>query len=589
MSSPSDIVLHVQEEDTKGEPLSPSRSLSHSPSLSPNQSPTNKKQQQQQQERERYDNEQSLCSLTWCESDIEDTSLSLSLLRVGVMDLPDEILYDIFSFFSAKELCSLSLVSKRLYSLSLRPPLWKILLVRDFDAKFPRPMKYTDMVTKARLTHSTFSHPISPSLSLSSPPNDKQRKQISSPGRIGIAKSQSSSSLRDKEREEDDQGKGDNVEGREKENERENGKEKENEKERERERENDAVGIAIKERKEREEREGKSLKEEYERLFKYISGRRKRREVLKRSEERRERRNRQKKIFLSLWDGFHIRILTIILPLLLLLSTVFISLRLDKSSGISIETTLAPLFLALSLLSLAILSVAIVKRNSDFPLFEKVIHRDLGCIPFFQSEIVGESKTAILSALSLFLSLFLWLLFMLLRLDGQVTWHYSVVFIPIWFSFLLLLLSPCMNWRFTEEKFGSYLLLWLLLLLPLLIVCILLCVRLDGDNSLSASLILIPLFIVDSLYLALPLVTSTIAVISHLMNCTAISYTSGEVKNIVSLCCLSYIVFVPLTVFEALIALKDQGTDITYVAVFSPLIVWESFLFIGGLAIGLCS
>jgi hypothetical protein len=102
---------------------------------------------------------------------------------------------------------------------------------------------------------------------------------------------------------------------------------------------------------------------------------------------------------------------------------------------------------------------------------------------------------------------------------------------------------------------------------------------LDGGAT-SLEHVFIPFWIVEAAFLVVPLIAVIVVLVQFFIRCNKVRCSMREGRQIVSWCCVSYLVFGPLTVFQILLIVRSD-MDYKYATVFIPLLLWESILVAG--------
>ena len=123
-------------------------------------------------------------------------------------------------------------------------------------------------------------------------------------------------------------------------------------------------------------------------------------------------------------------------------------------------------------------------------------------------------------------------------------------------------------------------------LAPLLVVSVLVAIKLDGAQ-IPLQLVFIPFWVIDGLYLLVPLLACVIGLGSLVVRCRRLDLSGHDVRQLVTGFFISYIVFVPLTMFEILLVLRENDvSNYKFSTVFIPLFIWEALFVVFGFILG---
>jgi len=320
----------------------------------------------------------------------------------------------------------------------------------------------------------------------------------------------------------------------------------------------------------------------YARLYREVLEKRSIRRARVAEEAANRLKNRLRQDIRYHYDLFHGRILTLIVPLLVVLTTIFAALHLDGRALTSIDGVFAPIYALFGTLILAALSVCWVRYRGDEYVYKDAAESEYGCMPFSSNVVIRTNKRLRVLSLLLPVSLLLFTVFLNLRLADSIQWHYGLVFMPIWVIFALLidLLRPRLLEADQRRALVSF---WMFLLSPLLVFSVLVCLRLQG-TYMPLQYVFIPFWVVESIFTFLPFLASLAAFAHHLH---WIRWNDTDARHAVYACMFSVVLFLPLIVFQILLALQDEGASRSYATVFVPLLLWESMFMLAAITVSL--
>lgn len=292
-------------------------------------------------------------------------------------------------------------------------------------------------------------------------------------------------------------------------------------------------------------------------------------------EERAARQQRQKAWCECLYECFHLRVLTALVPFLVLLTSVFSLLALNERDGWGVGSAFAPLFTLLGLLGLGALSICCSRLCRDVWLCERLRSNHNGCLLSLVHDVLGDRvlPNALLCAALLSSSLFI--LFFCLRLGGAVDWSFAAVFAPVWLALVLLCALPCVTWsQGGADRAGYALSCWCLGVLPAVAFTALLSARLDGA-ALSPAEVAVPLLVVAGVLLAGALWMGAVLV-------------RREPRDAFNWCCAVWLACGPPGLSALLVALRGRGDPVSLTQALVPLFFWEALVVIAAFVYSLC-
>jgi Transmembrane Fragile-X-F protein len=295
----------------------------------------------------------------------------------------------------------------------------------------------------------------------------------------------------------------------------------------------------------------------------------------------------RKDCFQGVYGFFHLRCITACLPTLLLITTVLAMKAVEEPDDWSASQVMIPLFVALGLLTIGIVSVCCTKYRPYYWLFEGISEGYGGCLPRLSQHIVGERLLGNALMLIIFSLITTFFILFAVRLDGVITVSYGIVFIPLWLAFLGMCFAPCTGWYNEAERVQFALFVAVMILAPLLVFSILLVVRLDGDTGMKMQLVSIPFWVIYGFYLVVPLMvcicTGSQQLARKLCNYHCLGDCSySEFLHSVTVCFAAYVIFLPLALFQIFLTLRDNDqTSISATSAFVPMLVWQSLLCLG--------
>eukprot|EP00455_Lapot_gusevi_P040700 TRINITY_DN4630_c0_g1_i1.p1 TRINITY_DN4630_c0_g1~~TRINITY_DN4630_c0_g1_i1.p1 ORF type:complete len:438 (+),score=68.26 TRINITY_DN4630_c0_g1_i1:120-1433(+) len=315
----------------------------------------------------------------------------------------------------------------------------------------------------------------------------------------------------------------------------------------------------------------------------------------KREEEARilaqQERERRQKTARRVEFGFrflHRFCLLLFVPLLLLLAIVFFALRLNGQVSWSLTSVFSPLFAFFALLAVAMLTYHVSRCRGRWDWFFEIVrdNEDSYCLHQLNDGL-RITGARVIPAILLFLSAVLFVVFVCGKLGGWLQWSWYLAVIPLWVAFALLTVgSCCAGWihRDFDDRL-PVLLAMFTFLIPFFVFCLLLVLWLEGSLNTSIEKVLIPLWILDGLFLLCS---------AMMVGCSASSWFVEEVLDrewclcecfnndrpmSLVLCGVSWTVFLPWTAFQILVVLwLHHIYVVSWMVMFTPLLIWFSCL-----------
>jgi len=262
-----------------------------------------------------------------------------------------------------------------------------------------------------------------------------------------------------------------------------------------------------------------------------------------------------------------------------LLTFLFIGFKLDgRLNSHQTWVLLAPLVFLMVVLCIGVALGALLflRRNVASSFFFGMYHNFRGFVQFWMHKVFHENPVALCSGLVIFINMFVFFILVGYKItsstypEGFTTW--ANVFIPFWIDFIIFAMAPLLRWggtgRESESFRESYCLLLGTLWLPLFAFCVVLPLWLDKIIVSPFQYILVPLMVVQAEFLLFPILT----LIQSL-------YTRKDISDSLLVVFVMCLIFTPLVVFEVLLAvhLNDiTSSQLSFVKVFSPLVLWFS-------------